>query len=65
MFKVAQNYKFNLQIPNVFTLHKVEDELDINLADYLDDHFYFVISHSEIIADQAIFQKYKIDKELN
>ena len=64
-FKEAQNYKINLQIPNIFTQHKVEDELDINLAAYLDGHFFFVISHSEIIADHAIFQKYKIDKELN
>lgn len=39
--------------------------MDINLAAYLDGHFFFVISHSEIIADQAIFQKYKIEKELN
>jgi hypothetical protein len=38
--------------------------LEISLAAYLDGHFFFVISHSEIIENQAIFQKYKIDKVL-
>ena len=39
--------------------------MDIKLAAYLEDHFFFVVSHKEVYANQAIFQKYSIDKDLN
>ena len=39
--------------------------MEIRLAAYLEDHFFFVVSHDEVLANQAIFQKYSIDKDTN
>ena len=35
----------------------------MKLAAYLEDHFFFVVSHKEELANQAIFQKYIIEKD--
>jgi len=61
----GQNYKVNFKIPDIFIHRKVGDEVDIKLAAYLEEHFFFVVSHKEVHANQAIFQKYSIDKDMN
>ena len=63
----AQNYKINFHIPETFIQRKVGDSLEIQLVAYRDDHFFLVVTHSsnEVLANQAIFQKYMIDKDLN
>jgi len=54
--KEANNYKIKLQIPKEFTKLNDLEELNISLAAYLDSHFFFVISHDDVL--QAYFQKY-------